>query len=329
MTLAELQHKAVAVVGAIQWNDSGVAGLCVCPGAIMHTGPSSLTDCTIFVEGAPTIFCFHTSCVTAVAAANLRLRRSLGAVSWALILPDGSFLRSGESRIPAGQPIPKPVVKDVTAIDAEKKVVRDIENQMAVLKERLLSTYSWDPSDMVNESPTQLNDSDVDWTDWLGLWEADDVVWVGSTYDSGQEYHKENFRTAREWLSVAQPPGQFTCGSAFKAGSFSRKNEHASRRFMVIESDTLSKREIGAVFQWLRKKLGYTMHCIVNTGGKSLHGWFELPPHPIFESRLKVALTVLGCDPALFKPSQPVRVPGAYREPGVKQSLLWLRSHQA
>jgi hypothetical protein len=41
------------------------------------------------------------------------------------------------------------------------------------------------------------------------------------------------------------------------------------------------------------------------------------------EKRLKVGLTAFGCDPRLFNYSQPVRVPGAFRE-GKLQRLIWL-----
>jgi len=327
MTLSDIQLKTAAIVGPVRWEADGTNGLCACPGAAMHTSRSNPADCTVFIEGAPTIYCFHSTCSPAVASANLRLRRSLGGQAWSLILPDGSLLRSGEARVPAGQPIPPPAPKNSPAADSEKKTLRDIALHMGVLKERLLETFAWDPADMWEDSPVRLTgDVETDWKSWLTLWHPDDVVWVGSTFDSGQGKHRENFRPASEWALVDTPPGQFTCGSAFSVGTFSRKNEHAHRRFMVIESDVLTRAQIGAVFQWLRKKFGYTLHAIVNTGGKSLHGWFDLPPHPTYESRLKVALTALGCDPALFKPSQPVRVPGAYRDANVIQSLLWLRS---
>ena len=41
---------------------------------------------------------------------------------------------------------------------------------------------------------------------------------------------------------------------------------------MVIESDTLARDEVGAVFAYLRRRLHYDLHCIVDTAGKSLHG---------------------------------------------------------
>ena len=62
--------------------------------------------------------------------------------------------------------------------------------------------------------------------------------------------------------------------------------------------------------------------AIVDTAGKSLHAWFTLPkPEELAELRL--VLPVLGCDPKLFTPSQPVRLPGAWRN-GKPQRLVYL-----
>jgi hypothetical protein len=93
----------------------------------------------------------------------------------------------------------------------------------------------------------------------------------------------------------------------------------------VIESDTLAKDEVGAVFAYLHRRLNYRLHCIIDTAGKSLHGWFEAPRTKVWENRLKVGLIAFGCDPKVFTYSQPVRVPGAYRE-GKLQRLVWLKN---
>ncbi len=119
--------------------------------------------------------------------------------------------------------------------------------------------------------------------------------------------------------------GNYTCGSSFKAGSYQRTNENLNgHRFLVVESDVLSRDEVGAVFAHLRRRLHYGLHCIVDTGGKSLHAWFDAPRSKVLEDRLKVGLEVFWCDPKVFTYSQPVRVPGAWRE-GKLQRLVWLR----
>lgn len=67
----------------------------------------------------------------------------------------------------------------------------------------------------------------------------------------------------------------------------------------------------------------YRLHCIIDSAGKSLHAWFDAPRNKVREARLKAGLVAFGCDPRAFTFSQPVRVPGAWRE-GKLQRLVWL-----
>ena len=71
------QRIAEDLLGSIDWQDS-TSGFCTCPGIAMHTGPDHDRDCQVFLEGAPTIHCFHDSCAVAVDEANLKLRRAIG-----------------------------------------------------------------------------------------------------------------------------------------------------------------------------------------------------------------------------------------------------------
>lgn len=48
------------------------------------------------VDGVPTVHCFHSTCLPAVAEANRRLRRELRSSPWAVSRPGGRVLRSGE-----------------------------------------------------------------------------------------------------------------------------------------------------------------------------------------------------------------------------------------
>ena len=123
------------------------------------------------------------------------------------------------------------------------------------------------------------------------------------------------------WLKEQRAPGQFTCPALFKPAVHSRANENVQdNRFLVVESDSLTKPQIAAVFSWLRQFLH--LRAIVDTASRSLHGWFAYPSTAQFHE-LKIILPKLGCDPALFKSSQPRRLPGAPRGDKV-QSLLFL-----
>jgi len=168
-------------------------------------------------------------------------------------------------------------------------------------------------------------DPDEQFRTWLRLWPANCNVWIGDVYSSGQPRHATHFRPITDWQKIGPVMGNFTCGASFKPGTFSRSNENiANLHYLVVESDTLAKDEIGAVFAYLNNRLRYNLHAIIDTGGKSLHGWFDVPPNKTLENRLKAGLTAFGCDPKLFTYSQPVRVPGAWRN-GKLQRIVWLK----
>jgi hypothetical protein len=162
------------------------------------------------------------------------------------------------------------------------------------------------------------------------LHKADSVLWIGNKYDSAEAAAPDwkinraarHFRLVSEWLKEKCAPGNLTCPSTFKAGSFSRSNQNViSRPFLVVESDTLKRSATLSLIKWLRQFL--RLRAVVCTGGKSLHSWFDFPPEPVL-AELTIILPILGADPALFKPSQPCRLPGAFRpETGRHQSLIW------
>jgi len=160
---------------------------------------------------------------------------------------------------------------------------------------------------------------------------AEGHVWNGGKYDSGKPHHARNFKTTGEWLSRSKPLGAFTCPCTFKPGAISRSNSQvASQPFLVVESDIQSHGETCSLFNWMREFL--QLRAIVNTGNKSLHGWFERPT-PEQRTELKSILPALGFDRAMFTPSQPCRLAGVTRPDSrpdpllgvpVYQSLLWL-----
>ena len=327
---------AGALLGKIDWQ-SEVSGFCRCPGEALHTTKTGKKDCRVSVDGAPTIFCFHATCAAAVAGVNMRLRRELGRAPWSLILPDGKIIRSGDVLQASGVVLPRKVVKACA-----KAAGRDVGEQLvleslAALAERfkpeLFEKFYWPFAQILEESPLLVADRDPDeqFRTWLKIWPAHSHIWIGDVYSTGKAEHRTHFRPISDWYQIGPVMGNYTCASAFKPGTFRRSNETIERqRFMVVESDTLAKDEIGAVFAYLQRRLHYRLHCIIDTAGKSLHGWFDVPPNKLMENRLKVGLTAFGCDPSVFTQSQPVRVPGAWRN-GKLQRLIWVHAdgHQA
>lgn len=321
---------ASRLLGAIDWQTE-VSGYCRCPGEAFHTSRTGKKDCRVNVDGAPTVYCFHASCSAAVAEANRRLRRELGASPWELRLPGGKVLRSGDVLQASGVVVPREAVKARARAEgrdqAEQLLLMTLRRMAAQYRHELFDFFRWPVTAVLEDSPLAVSERDPEdqFRTWLKLWPACSTVWIGDVYSSGQPAHRTHFRPVAEWYQIGPVMGNYTCGSSFKPGSFSRCNENLNgHRFMVVESDTLTKDEVAAVFAYLHRRLRYPLHCIIDTAGKSLHGWFDAPRNKILENRLKAGLEEFGCDPKVFTYSQPVRVPGAFRE-GKLQRLVWLR----
>ncbi|HEY9171446.1 MAG TPA: hypothetical protein VI136_04085 [Verrucomicrobiae bacterium] len=321
---------AAGIVGAVDWQ-SEVSGFCRCPGEALHTSHTGKKDCRVNVDGAPTIFCFHASCALAVAEANRRLRGELNASPWALTLPGGRVLRSGDVLQASGEVLPREVIQAQARAegrDASEAVTLATVKMLATrFAPELFERFHWPFAQIIEDSPLLVSERDAEdqFRTWLRLWPAHCHVWIGDVFSSGKPEHRTHFRPLCDWHQIGPVMGNYTCGSSFKPGSFRRSNENLNgHRFMVIESDTLAKDDVGAVFAYLRRRLHYRLHCIIDTAGKSLHAWFDAPKNKVLENRLKAGLVAFGCDPKVFTYSQPVRVPGAYRE-GKLQRLVWLK----
>lgn len=210
---------------------------------------------------------------------------------------------------------------------AERLVLESVRIQAERFRAELFEFFRWPFAQVIADSPLRVAERDAEdqFRTWLKLWPAHCHVWIGDVYSSGKPEHRTHFRPIADWYQIGPALGNYTCGSSFKPGSYRRSNENLNgQRFLVVESDTLPKDEVGAVFAYLHRRLRYRLHCVIDTGGKSLHGWFEAPRNKVLEDRLKAGLVAFGCDPKVFTYSQPVRVPGAWRE-GKLQRLVWLR----
>ncbi len=64
---------AEELLGEIGW-DSDTHGFCTCPGKATHTTGAGERDCKIYLDGTPTIHCFHSHCAGLIEAANRELR---------------------------------------------------------------------------------------------------------------------------------------------------------------------------------------------------------------------------------------------------------------
>lgn len=301
-----MQSLAESTLGVcVDWTDS-TTGFLPCPGAALHTKPSGKRDCRVRLDGAPTVFCVHQSCTAAIAEVNRNLRSALGKAEYhgaSSVEPPRCLRLSADEQ--------KAIAERKARHDESERRRQAAKEQ----RERILADYAIAQAELFHASPVALSGDPVaDWPLILRLFAPTDTLWIGERNTSGHPQFAAHFRPAGRWAELPHAPAQLICPNPFKPGVFSRSNDNVAHlRFLVVESDTLTKSEICAVFNWLHDT--HRLRAVVDTGGKSLHGWFDHPSE-IALNRLKDSLPVLGCDPTMFKPSQPCRLPGAVRRDG-------------
>jgi hypothetical protein len=299
---------AESIVGEIDWKEAG-RGFCRCPGADLHSNPDGRRDCRVTIDGAPTVYCTHTSCLSAIEEANRRLRSEIGKAE-----------REPGAPLARRKPTAEELERQRKAVEAERLA----RNAKAAL-DGVLRDYATDPADLWRTSPTSLvgiEDADL-WRHLLRIFHSQDVVWIGDVRNSGAPHNTRNFRTAADWLTSTSCPGPRTAPAAFKAGSYSRTKEDVeAHRLFIVEHDTLGIREQCALIKWVRQWC--RLRAVVFTGNKSLHAWFDRPAPEVLEDLL-VMLPAWGVDSAGFRPTQPFRMPGTIHEKSGRYSdLLFL-----
>jgi len=70
---ADRQQLAERLFGRITWT-TATEGFCTCPGEHLHTTANKETDCKVYLDAEPNVFCFHNSCRDARLAKTQELR---------------------------------------------------------------------------------------------------------------------------------------------------------------------------------------------------------------------------------------------------------------
>lgn len=316
LTLTLQAIAATVMELPIEWEADGVTGWTRCPGQQLHSNPSTKWDCRIRLDGAPTAFCPHTSCAGVIAEKNRLLRSEIG--------------KAQRGQFGAWKPF-RPSAEEILR-QREQDRLQNLKDRAVQALGPIIAAHPFEPVDLWESSPYRLDgDAMDDWRLLLQLYKPSDVIWIGcELYESGSPEHARNFRTVEEWRRESDVPGRRICPNLFQPGVVSRSDKNIiATRFLVVESDPdpndpgkgLQKNDFCSVLKWLQKTL--RLRAVVDTGGKSLHGWFDYPPRAEFENLTKI-LEALKCDPALSKLSHPWRLPGAMRENGRMQCLAYL-----
>jgi hypothetical protein len=239
----------------VRWTDS-VTGFVECPGAHLHTTDTT-GEARFKIDGVPTISCFHQSCRSVIEEANRELRAKIGKVE----------------RGHGYQHVPTEADKQRWALTLE---LRRVEAKAAfdlhtIIEGTISAKELWECS------PVKLTGREEnDWWLLLQLFDPRDRIWIGEKHQSGQEWHRRNFRLVEDWLKLRRCPGPHICPSHFRPRSIHRSDENVvARRFVVAESDLLTHPQQVAVLLHLAKQL--RLAAVVDSGNKSLHGWFRWP----------------------------------------------------
>ena len=280
-------------------------GVVACPGEDRHTHETRPGHCLVYPnDGRPRLYCTHQSCKAEIDVANQRL----------------FALRA------------KPAASESSA-ERQKRLKREAAEQQeqATLALRLkralpdiLREYAWPHAEIAANTPTNVPPEDHWKLLLVALFRDEDVIWCGRDERDSGPGHEDRFRPVAEWMHERSCPGPLVCPHPFKPGTCSRSNDNVVEpRYLIVESDHLSKGQVGAIFRWIEAKIGPRLRAVVDTGSKSLHGWFEYPAPAVFDD-LKVILPLLSCDGKMFTLSQPCRLPShANPKTGNMQTLLY------
>ena len=288
-----------------------------CPGLALHNSLTRADSCVVLYNGRwLRAFCFRHCCRQEVWELNRKLFRSV----CGMVIPFNP--------VSSDQHCEQPDLATRHAWQQKQREREALERHATALFPSIQKECYWPAEAIKADSPTKLTLPIHQQHRYiLDLYEDNDVLWCADQVNrTGQTRHRKYFRSVQRRWAEAGTPGAFTCPNTFEPGTFSRSGDNvAQRKFLVVESDDVLDRDhVGAVFRWLDKHLKLPLRAVVDTGNKSLHGWFEYPSAGLLE-KLRIILPALGCDPAMFKPAQPCRMPGAWRDATRRwQELLYL-----
>lgn len=243
-----------------------------------------------------------------------------------------------------------------TATEIESRMTRHPNSRTeiadAVAKAFAGVSMIWSQSSSFSKAPTwpapnleQLEAVAASGLGLVDLWEASPIRWddntprtselLGRLFGGGDPWvcfgSTSDFTTER--LSKIIKPQQYPqivpspMVSKYGTTQDGRQSQHTldntgSRRFLVLEFDGIDRDTQAAVLLHLAECAPLAM--VVDSGGKSLHGWFFCEGKTDEQLRPFFRMACgLGADPALWNRSQFVRMPDGRRDNGNRQFVLF------
>jgi hypothetical protein len=325
LTLAEAQGIAESIVGQVRWD--GPQALCECPGKASHTTANAATDCKVVCEHtgtvAPGIYCFHSSCDDATAAASFALRSALGKRN-----PSSA----PRTRSPFIMPTrPAPATFDPAKLERIARKLDGIDDEWFA-RRSAKCVWNRTPASFLHE-----------------LYLPGEKVVIFDTFKSqGQNLwtHKAPPFDARELdtFRTGKPQGVwYLCnpvtGESVPDGTTNKDGTpHLTRRsyrtvtawrYMVLESDKANPAH------WLAAlaQMPLPISAIYSSGGKSIHALVRMNAESkghwdSLADELKPMLITLGADRKAMSAVRLTRLPCCRREEkDAVQTLLYLNGN--
>ena len=264
----DLSAVVEGLVEVTRWSTKSAE--CLCPTCQRKDG-------ILFLDRRfPWVFCFKTPCADGNSAVNARLKERTQEIF-------------GERGL-----LPAELTPEEEAESEERKRLWKIEVAARNrLLPQLLSLPPVTAEQWLQESPYPLAKVPVkdQWRLFIaGMFQQPQyhfqagLIWVGWPWDTSGPQHVVNFKTRNDWLAGAAParPQVSTC--TFKAAGESKREYVETHDFFIVESDAIDREKFGNVVRWIQRYA--KLRAVVDTGGKSRHGWFDRPAPPREQAHL-------------------------------------------
>jgi len=278
-----------------------------CPFGDGHgIGRQNLTETIVFISGDGSVLvnCQHSSCGAKIAQLNAQLRANQWSAWYAKELETAPPLLTKEQ-------IEEQKARRERARIAKAEALKVLSRPLS-LEELTKSS----PLPVANMEPAEMM------LCHLGLFLPQDLLWVAGRPNCVRPSY---FRKTSEWMGNPPLSSVFVSGSTYHNKEGSRcLNNLSERRFVVFEHDGWGKEKTAALLRHAEEK-GLKLAAVVDSGGKSAHGW-ALADEKI-EGWVEF-FRALGFCPKAMRPTQPVRLAGAIRKetgkPDSLQRLLYM-----
>ena len=176
----------------------------------------------------------------------------------------------------------------------------------------------FDPTRAVDISPEAVLDQ---------LFAGGGLLCLGHDKSNGATWDREHWRGHEADCQFIVPSRMTAATGRNSSGQESYRciENTGPREYLVIESDIgTNKYEQARLISYLATKAPLAL--VVDSGGKSLHGWFDCRGVPSYRvARFMQFAVWLGADHHLWIPCQWVRMPGGTRDGGARQHVLYFR----